>query len=271
MDPIEHSLIIPFYKSASYLGDTLERAFAWGEGTGESFEVLAVDDGSPDGTWEALLEWDASFGNHPLKVLRHERNQGKGMAVRTGVRAAQGRFVYFTDADLTYPLESLDSLMKALKEGADLAIGCRTHPESRYLVSPAFFPILFRRHLSGRIFNLLVRLLVVPGIHDTQAGIKGFRKASAKRVFSIGRLNRFSFDVELLFLARKWGLKVEEVPVLFIYGKEPTTVRFLQDSFRMIRDMVLIRWWDLTGRYREAEAEREEDLDSGANPGKMDR
>jgi len=250
-ESLEHSLIIPFYKSASYLAGTLERAFAWGEGTGESFEVLAVDDGSPDSTWEALLEFRKKFPDLPLSLLKHEKNQGKGMAVRTGVRAARGKFVYFTDADLTYPLESLDALAAALKDGADMAIGCRTHPESRYLVSPAFFPILFRRHLSGRIFNLLVRLLVVPGIHDTQAGIKGFRKASAKRIFAMGRLNRFSFDVELLFLARKWGLDVREVPVLFIYGKEPSTVRFFQDSLRMIRDMLLIRWWDLTGRYRE--------------------
>ncbi len=244
-------MIIPFFKSASYLGDTLEKAFAWGEGTGEPFEILAVDDGSPDGTWEALREFEARSGERPLKLLRHPVNMGKGMAVRTGVEAARGRFVYFTDADLTYPLDSLDSLTRALKEGADMAIGCRTHPDSRYLVSPAFFPILFRRHLLGRLFNLLVRALVVPGVHDTQAGIKGFRKASAKRIFAMGRLNRFSFDVELLFLARKWGLTIREVPVLFIYGKEPSTVRFVQDSLRMIRDMLLIRWWDLSGKYRE--------------------
>ena len=250
-EPLEHSLIIPFYRSAPYLGETLEKAFAWGDSRGEPYEVLAVDDGSPDDTWETLVRFRKEERRRPLRIFRHERNQGKGMAVRTGVRAARGRFVYFTDADLTYPLESLDALTKALKAGADLAIGCRTHPESRYLVSPSSFSILFRRHLAGRLFNLLVRLLVVPGIHDTQAGIKGFRKASAKRIFAMGRLNRFSFDVELLFLARKWGLRVEEVPVLFIYGKEPTTVRFLQDSLRMIRDMLLIRWWDLSGRYRE--------------------
>ncbi len=265
MDPVEHSLIIPFYKSASYLGDTLERAFAWGEGTGDAFEILAVDDGSPDETWKVLQDFHARRKDRPLRLLRHERNMGKGMAVRTGVEASRGRYIYFTDADLTYPLESLDTLMKALKDGADMAIGCRTHPKSRYLVSPAFFPILFRRHILGRLFNLLVRVLVVPGVHDTQAGIKGFRKASAKRIFGMGRLNRFSFDVELLFLARKWGLRIEEVPVLFIYGKEPTTVRFIQDSLRMVRDMFLIRWWDWTGRYREAEEGGARD--SRARPG----
>ena len=237
----KHSLIIPFYRSASFLARTLDEVLEWFDGRGESFEVLAVDDGSPDETWSTLEAYKRVHPRPELRLLRHGANRGKGQAIRTGVVAARGRFIYFTDADLTYRLSSLAGLMAALEEGADLAIGCRTHRDSRYEVAPSFFPVLFRRHLMGRFFNLLVRLFVVPGIRDTQAGLKGFTREAAARIFPLGRLNRFSFDVELLFLARKLGFTIAERGVHFVYRKEPTTVRFLRDSFKMLRDMVRIR------------------------------
>ena len=249
MDKIEHSLIIPFYKSASFLESTLDQVFEWFDSLDVSYEIICVDDGSPDDTWDTLNKYKKSKNKKELILLKHEVNMGKGYAIRTGVKESKGNFVYFTDADLTYPIKSLKSIIDALKDGADIAIACRTHPESKYVVAPTFFPILFRRHLMGRIFNLIVRLIVIPGIKDTQAGMKGFLRDAIIPIIFKGRLNRFSFDVELLFLARKNKLVIKEVPVVYIYRKEPSTVKFFLDTIRMLRDMFLIRYWNFKGLY----------------------
>jgi dolichyl-phosphate beta-glucosyltransferase len=163
--------------------------------------------------------------------------------------AAHGSFRVFTDADLAYPVEEIDRLLHELETGSDVAIACRVLPESRYLMSPSFFHYLYTRHLMSRVFNRVVRLALLPGILDTQAGLKGFTSHAADLIFPRLTVPGFGFDVELLYIARKHGLRIHQTAVHYRYEDEPSTVRFAADAVTMLRDLTRIRWNDWRGRY----------------------
>ena len=209
---------------------------------------MVVDDGSR-GETRALLE-RAAAETTGISLVRNPRNLGKGHAVARGMLAARGRYRVFTDADLAYPLDQVDRVVAALDSGADVAVACRVLPESRYEISPSFFHYLYSRHLASRAFNWLVRATLLPGILDTQAGLKGFTAGAAERCFSRLTIPRFGFDIELLLIARRQGLTVRQVPVAYRYDSEPSTVRFLRDGVTMLADLARVRWNDLRGRYR---------------------
>ncbi len=232
----------------------MRRCMDWLDQLPEETELLLVDDASSDRSWDLIGELAQKFRDRKtaLRAFKNNENRGKGFSVRRGMLLARGDFRIFTDADLTYPVEDAANLLEALKGGSDVAIGSRMHKESRYIVAPDFLRYIYSRHLFGRIFNLLVRVLVVPGIYDTQAGLKGVRGEVVEQLFPRGRLQRFSFDVELLFIARLLGLKIEQCPLQFYYRKEPSTVHFARDSLRMFIDMLRIRWRSFRGRYRVA-------------------
>ena len=211
-------------------------------------ELILVDDSSEP---PAVKMLDAlSRGTGSTRLLRNDRNRGKGYSVARGMLAAQGRYRVFTDADLAYPVEEIGKIMVELERGADVAIACRVLPESRYLMSPSFFHYLYTRHLMSRVFNQLVRLTLLPGVLDTQAGLKGFTAAAAQLVFPRLTVPGFGFDVECLYIARKHALRVQQAAVSYRYDDEPSTVRFLADALEMVRDLARIRWNDWRGRYR---------------------
>jgi len=246
------TLVIPVYQGGSFLADSLQQAWDWLANQPRATELLVVDDGSRDASAGIVADFAAHHASTPGRVftaLRNAENRGKGFSVCRAFLHAGGDFVVFTDADLTYPLDNAGVLLRALESGADVAYGSRMHAGSRYIVAPSFFGKLFSRHLLGRTFNLLVRMLVVPGVHDTQAGVKGFRKAAAELLAGRIRLSRFSFDVELFAVARWLGLRLADCPVMFVYRKEPSTVHFMRDSLAMLRDMFKVRWRTLRGVY----------------------
>ena len=210
-------------------------------------ELILVDDCSTDET-RGLLEKFASEMS-TVRLIRNDENRGKGHAVSRGMRAAVGKFRVFTDADLAYPASEVSKILADLEGGADVAIACRVLAESRYLMSPTFFSYLYTRHVMSRIFNAIVRWTLIPRVLDTQAGLKGFTAHAAEIVFPRMTIPRFGFDVEALFIARKHDLSLAQTPVFFRYDEEPTTVRFVEDAFRMIRDLVHIRRNDWRGRY----------------------
>ncbi len=245
------SLIIPAYNSARFLERNLARCAAYLEESEQDWELIVVDDCSTDSTHEIAERFRERGGGERVRVLRNGKNAGKGASVRRAMLAARGDYRVFTDADLTYPIENVGRIGRSLRAGADVAVACRVHEDSRYIVNAQFLPILLTRHLLGRAFSLSARLLLVGWLRDTQAGLKGFTRAAAERIFPLQIMNRFSFDVEVLFLARRLGLKIEEVGVEFIYSKEPSTIRFATDTLRMLRDMLRIRWRALAGRYDE--------------------
>ncbi|HET7790620.1 MAG TPA: glycosyltransferase [Gemmatimonadales bacterium] len=242
------SLVVPVHNGAERLPASLEAIAQYFAAQSYAWEVVLVDDGS-DAVTRGILE--AWVSCHPgFTLLRNQVNRGKGHAVARGMLAATGAFRVFTDADLAYPMEEVGNTLRALEAGSDAVVACRVLPESRYLISPSFFNYLYTRHLASRAFNLMIRAILLPGILDTQAGLKGFTAGAAGLLFSRLTVAGFGFDVELLFVARRHGLKVTQRPVTFRYDSEPTTVRFIADAFDMAADLALIRWRDWWGRYR---------------------
>jgi dolichyl-phosphate beta-glucosyltransferase len=203
----ELSLVIPAFDEARRLPGSLATALAYLKAHGRPFEVIVVDDGSRDDTAGVAAENLAALGGRG-RVLRLAPNRGKGAAVRTGVRAARGEQVLVSDADLSTPIEELEALERAIEAGADIAIGSRALDRRRVLRRQPL-----AREWSGRVFNLVVRLFALPGIHDTQCGFKLFRRAVVEPVFARARIDGFGFDVEVLAIARHLGYRIAEVPV----------------------------------------------------------
>jgi dolichyl-phosphate beta-glucosyltransferase len=245
--PPHLSLIVPVYNGADRLPSSLEEIRAFLHAQSYSWELVLVDDCSNAET-RAILERFAAT-NCGVRLLRNEENRGKGSAVTRGMRAALGSFRVFTDADLAYPATEVGKILSDLEGGADVAIACRVLAESRYLMSPSFFSYLYTRHVMSRVFNAMVRWTLIPRVLDTQAGLKGFTAHAADIVFPRITIPRFGFDVEALFIAKKHALSLAQTAVFFRYDEEPTTVRFVEDTIRMMRDLLHIRRNDLSGRY----------------------
>lgn len=250
-DLIGLSLVVPIFNGAPFLEDNLSKAWAWLREHEPDSELIIIDDGSSDDTAAIIGRFQQEVDSDRILMLRNEANRGKGFSIRKAMLQARGRYRVFTDADLTYPIENVASILEKLRDGTDVAIACRVHEDSHYIVDGALLARLATRHVMGRIFNVVARALVVNGLRDTQAGLKGFSAAAADQIFALQRLGRFSFDVEVLFIAQKLGFEVAEVGVSFIYCKEPSTIRFGLDTLKMLRDMLYIRLNSIWGRYRK--------------------
>jgi dolichyl-phosphate beta-glucosyltransferase len=240
---IRLSVVIPTYNKASRIAATLEAVMAYLASKPFASEIVVVDDGSADLTADAARAVLA--GRLFSKVIRRERNLGKGASVKEGVLAASGELVVFCDDDLSTPIEELDKALAALESGADVVIGSRAHPESEIRVRQRR-----PREWMGKAFNLLVRLFVLRGFRDTQCGFKAFRAAAAKDIFARLRTPGFGFDVEVLVLARALGWRVAEIPVVWCDAR-PSRLRVLKGSWGMLKDLWRIRRQarrDLRGR-----------------------
>jgi glycosyltransferase involved in cell wall biosynthesis len=245
---IDVSLIIPCYNEATRLPETLAAALAYLAHREYRWELLIADDGSSDATPEIASKAAELSGVHHLRLP----HRGKAAAVRAGVEAARGHVIVFTDADLSTPIEYVDQARRMLLADFDLVIGSREGKGARRVDEP------FYRHLMGRLFNYLVQVLLVRGVRDTQCGFKGFRADVARDLFGRSRLYLSEgevrgplvtgFDVELLFLARKSGYRLYQLPVTW-HHVEGSKVRPGLDSLLMLRDILHVRINDLRGRY----------------------
>jgi dolichyl-phosphate beta-glucosyltransferase len=245
----ELSLVIPVYNSASFIEHNLDQAMRFLDEHAPSSELIVVDDCSKDDTRAVVERFRARVNSPRVRVIHNKRNGGKGFSVRRAMLEANGRYRVFNDADFTYPIDNVLRIVKALKEGADVAIACRLHPDSHYVVNSQFLWKLLSRHWTGRLFNWVARVLLVGDLRDTQAGLKGFTADAARTIFPLQQMDRFSFDVETLFLALRKNLKVSEVGIEFIYRKEPSTIHFFGDTLKMLRDMFRIRARAARGEY----------------------
>src|SRR3989344_2725402 len=230
------SVVIPAYNEELRIARTVREIAEYLSNNHYDYEIIVVDDGSKDKTADAVDM--LKLGN--VKVLKHGKNRGKGAAVKTGMLAAKGDYLLFTDADHSTPIQELEKFMPCIKK-FDVVIGSRSikgsHVEERQ-------PIY--RMLLGKIFNKIVRVITVRGIIDTQCGFKLFTRRSAREIFRRQLLDRWSFDVEVLYIARKHGFEITEVPVKWSNRKE-SRVDPLKDSIRMLRSLFVIRWNDIRG------------------------
>ena len=240
MDPV-YSIVIPAYNETARLGATLEKVLSYVRAREWDAEVIVVNDGSRDDTADIVRSFSAK--DPALRLVENPGNRGKGYSVRNGMLHARGRVVLFSDADLSSPIEEAPKLFQALEEGADIAIGSRwLRAETQTQRQP------LHRQFFGRIFNLLLRLSLGLQFKDTQCGFKAFRRPAVQAIFPLQRIERWGFDPEILFLARKFKFKVREVPVAWGHSGG-TRIHPLVDGSRMVMDMLRIRWYDMTAKY----------------------
>src|SRR4051812_15162565 len=241
------SIVIPTWNGGSRLSATLAHLKKFRASLDHPTEIVIVDDCSERST--AGIAAAFSSENELTTVLTNVRNRGKGHAVARGMLHANGAYRIFVDSDLAYPSGQITKLLSALENGSDIAIACRVLPDSRYVMSPTFFHYLYTRHLLSRLFNRVVQQVLLPGILDSQAGLKGFTAHAAQTIFSRQTLAGFGFDLECLFIARLHGLSIEQVPVDFYYSDEPSTISFARHGAEMLMDLVRIRRNGASGVY----------------------
>lgn len=233
------SVVIPAFNEAQRIEGTMERILAYFRDIGEECEIIVVIDGGTDET-PGIVERIAS-GRTDITVLANDSNRGKGYSVRRGMLHARGRFVLFSDADLSTPIEEATRLLAELEAGYAVAIGSRALEDSDIEVAQPWW-----RRSMGRMFNHVVRGLGLSRFRDTQCGFKAFTRAAARDIFSRSRLDGFAFDVEALCIAIEHGYPICELPVIWRNSPE-SRVRPVRDSMAMFRDLVVIRarlLWD---------------------------
>lgn len=247
--PLKVSIIIPAYNEERRLPETLERVGRYLAARPFDAEIIVVDDGSTDGTARIAEEYRGKLPG--LRLVANGVNRGKGFSVRHGMLEARGAMALFTDADLSAPIEEADKLIGALQY-ADVTLGSRALDRSLIRAHQSRF-----RELAGIIFNKLVKLILGLPYVDTQCGFKAFSLPRARIIFEQQRVEGFGFDPEVLFLARRHGLRALEIPVHWSHDAA-TKVRVGADSLKMLGDLLRIRWNALAGKYprrREAGAD----------------
>jgi glycosyltransferase involved in cell wall biosynthesis len=236
--------VIPAYNEEERLGPTLDRVLAFARNSRWNAEIIVVNDGSRDRTADIVRSY--ARNTEIVRLLENPGNHGKGYSVRNGVLHATGEFVLFTDADMSSPIEEAPKLLQALAAGADIAIGSRWARSELQIRRQSL-----ARQFLGRVFNLLLRILLRLDFKDTQCGFKAFRREAAQAVFPLQRIEGWGFDPEILFLANKSAFHIVEVPVRWGHDTR-TRINPLVDGARMVSDMLLIRWNSILGRYRAA-------------------
>lgn len=235
------SVVVPMYNEASRMRKSLPKLLAYLAAQPYSYEVIAVDDGSADGTAALAEELLAGVPEH--RVIPTTPNRGKGHALRVGMPAARGEFVLFTDADLSTPPDEMEKFWPWCEQGYDVVIGSRKMAGAVLLRRQPWW-----RERLGKIFTWLSDRLATRNISDVTCGFKVFSRQAAHDLFRRGRLDDFSFDAEILFLAQRRGYRIKEVPVTW-HDESGTTVRIARDAVRAIRGLLRIRANAASGRY----------------------
>ncbi|MBN2055622.1 glycosyltransferase family 2 protein [bacterium] len=241
MTELRLSVIIPAFNEENRIGNTLMSVQNYLKRQSYGSEILVVDDGSSDGTVQAV-ETHADFPR--LRIIRNSINRGKGHSVRKGIQSAEGAYSLFTDADNSTPIEEIDKFWPYFDRGFEVVIGSRGLQQSRIEVHQAAY-----REAMGRVFNLLVRAIAVRKIMDTQCGFKAFTRRAGEIIFPRQTIERWGFDAELLFIASKHGLGVAEVPIRW-FNSPDSRISSLRDSAGMFLELLSIRYKDILGLYR---------------------
>jgi glycosyltransferase involved in cell wall biosynthesis len=238
------SIVIPAYNESARIENALGRVMTCVTAKGWDAEVLVVDDGSKDDTAAIVQRWMSKYPR--LHLVQNPGNKGKGYSVRNGLLQAAGDVVMFTDADLSAPMEEAERLLAAIADGADVAIGSRWMDRTRQTIHQPLY-----RQFFGRCFNWITRAVMGLPFKDTQCGFKAFKRSAAQTIFRLQTIERWGFDPEILFIARKLKYVIREVPVTWGHD-ERSRMSYLKDGMKMLEEMAAIRMNSLAGRYDEA-------------------
>jgi glycosyltransferase involved in cell wall biosynthesis len=237
------SIVIPAFNESARIEATLNRVLTCVSSERWDAEVLIVDDGSKDDTAAIVRRWMEL--DPRLRLIQNHRNRGKGYSVRNGLLQASGDVVMFTDADLSAPIEEANRLLEAISAGSDVVIGSRWMDRKRQTIHQPLY-----RQFFGRCFNAVTRGVMGLPFKDTQCGFKAFRRDAAQIIFRLQRIERWGFDPEILFIARKLKYKITEVPVTWGHD-ERSRISYLKDGLKMLEELLIIRRNSLAGRYDE--------------------
>jgi dolichyl-phosphate beta-glucosyltransferase len=238
---VTHSIVIPAYNEGERLGPTLEQVLKYLGVQPWNWEVIVVNDGSRDNTADLVRGF--AIADPRVRLVENPGNRGKGYSVRHGTLEARGEIIVFSDADLSSPIEEMSKLLESLAAGADIAIGSRWLRADLQTQRQSL-----HRQWFGRIFNLLQRLILGLRFKDTQCGFKAFTRRSVQTIMPLQRIERWGFDPEILFLARKFGFRVDEIAVRWGHSGG-TRINPMVDGAKMFVELLHVRWNDLAGRY----------------------
>ncbi|MFW6233692.1 MAG: dolichyl-phosphate beta-glucosyltransferase [Nanoarchaeota archaeon] len=239
----EISIIIPAYNEEKRIEPTIIKILKYIKPKFNKFELLIIDDGSKDKTIDIISKYQKE--NNEIKILKNIKNKGKGYSVKKGILDSKYDLVLFSDSDLATPIEELEKLKKQIDKGFDIAIASRNLNTSNIVVKQPLY-----RQILGNLFPYFVQIIAVSGIKDTQCGFKMYKNNVAKEIAKRQTLERFSFDVEQLFIAKKMKYKIAEVGVTWI-DKEGSKVSTIKDGLRMLRDLFIIRLNHSKGIYKK--------------------
>jgi glycosyltransferase involved in cell wall biosynthesis len=225
------SIVIPAYNEESRLPASLEQVLGYLRKQAFASEILVIENGSSDRTYMIAQEYAKQHEN--LRVI-HNEIRGKGRAIQRGVSEARGEYIFLCDADLSMPIEEVSKFLPPQLQNVDIAIGSRDAPGSVRYNEPDY------RHFTGRVFNTMIRWLVLPGLQDTQCGFKCIRANVARHIFPYQTLMGWAFDVELLYIARRHGYSIVEIPIDWHFNAD-SKISVVRDSLRMFLDLLLIR------------------------------
>lgn len=241
MYDVSYSIVIPAYNESERIEASLQKIVAFLAEQRWTAEVLVVNDGSRDNTAEIVRRFAARYPY--IRLIENPGNRGKGYSVRNGMLQATGDLVLFTDADLSAPITEAPKLFGELESGADMAFG------SRWLIAKMQTERQsIARQVAGRMYNIIMRMVLGLKYKDTQCGFKAFNRRAIETIFTRQQIERWGFDVELLFLAKQFGLKIVEVPVQWAHD-DRSKINPLVDGIKMFGEMLSIRWNSLAGRY----------------------
>jgi len=236
--------VLPAYNESERIASTIEKILAHANERAWRAEIIVVNDGSKDDTAQIVRKYASK--DSMLRLIENPGNRGKGFSVKNGMLHANGDILLFSDADLSSPIAEADRLFAAIRQGADVAIGSRWLKTELQIQRQPFY-----RQVFGRVFNLALRLVLGLNFKDTQCGFKAFTRSAAMTLFPVQQIERWGFDPELLYLAKRYRLKVAEVPVAWSH-REGTRINPLRDGIRMLGEMFVIRWNALSGKYAAA-------------------
>jgi glycosyltransferase involved in cell wall biosynthesis len=239
-----YSLILPAFNESARLAPTLDTVLSYVSQQHWKAEIIVVDDGSTDRTADIVREYTRR--NPIVRLVQNPGNRGKGYSVRNGMLNAHGDVLLFSDADLSSPISEAPKLLSAIENGADLAIGSRWLDSEVQTQRQSLL-----RQLFGRIYNLLLRVVLGLDYRDTQCGFKAFTRPAARLIFAAQKIERWGFDPELLFLARLYKLRVAEVPVEWAHAGD-SKIHPFADGFKMFGELLSIRWNGISGKYAKA-------------------